>query len=157
VTIDPKVTTDTITVSHPVIGDDVCKSLSSEEYEHYTELQTVQNIVSALRTVFFDKYEEQLKQKRRDHPCQHYRLRYFNILKAYYMLLYSFKIEKSDNDEEVWLEMLKQYDESKFDTVYKAFASIVRVNACSNGNKLKDMVEEFMQHMIANVWVPRVP
>jgi hypothetical protein len=178
--------TDNITVGHHVIGDDACKTLfdkisnwndnyntatilkypktdafrvfSGAEYEQCTELQTMQKIIGALRVAFFDQYEKQLILNRREHPCQHYRLRYSNILKAYYILLQSFKIDKPQNhDEEVWQEMLFQNKESKFESIYNDFASIVRVNAYSNGNKLKDMVEEFMRQMIANMWVQCAP
>ena len=178
--------TDKITVGHHVIGDDTCKSLfdkisnwndenntatilkypkaeafrvfTGAQYEECTELQTMQKIIGALREAFFDQYEKQLIKNRREHPCQHYRLRYFNILKAYYVLLHTFKVDTPEKfDQEVWQEMLSQNKETKFESIYNDFASIVRVNASSNGNKFKDMVEEFMRQMIANMWVPRAP
>lgn len=123
-------------------------------YVKQTELETMQSTISSVRRVFFDEYEKTLIRKKDDNALdEHQRLRCYNILKAYYLLLNAFDMFpcSSNFDEEVWAKMLHECEQQKIAAMREQFSRIVRENAESCGNHYNNLLRQFFNKMIINV------
>lgn len=124
-------------------------------YKQKSELETMQEVIYSAKHVFFDEYERTLKIKKEDEELDaDKRLRCFNILKAYYLLLHAFKIgPPNDHDSIVWDKMLQevQYSPSRLLLTYNDFAKIVRDNTTSVTKHYNAILQEFFNKMVISV------
>lgn len=172
--------TNTIKNAHHVIKEETCRNIfdtissapddclscifnnndgyynifDGKKFVSRNELESMQHIISSLKNVFFDDYEQTLIRKRNDENLDsNMKLRYFNILKAYYQLLHSFKMQPDimQFDKDVWSTMVSENDYNKLERIYNDFADIVKENSSRVTKHYNQVVQEFFKKMIINV------
>lgn len=175
---------DKIKDAHHVIKDETCKDLfetittkpsdkiaciikqpnsnlysvhDGDKFVTQSELETMQKTIMAVKQVFFDDYEKTLIKKKDDDTLDSSaRLRFFNILKAYYALLNAFDLLPSSTsfDDEVWTKMLSENNQEKILKTREQFSEIMRSNSQSCQKHYKELLHQFFNKMIVNVTCP---
>lgn len=173
--------TNTIKNAHHVIKEETCKNIfdtissapedclscifktdndgyynifDGKKFVNRNEVESMQHIIGTLKNVFFDEYEQTLIKKKNDDDMDpNMKLRYYNILKAYYQLLHAFKMQPDimTVDRDVWAKMISENDSYKLERIYNDFADIVKENTTRVTKQYNQIVHEFFKKMLINV------
>lgn len=146
------ITDDRISTIMKQPNNDSFKVYDGSNFVSKSELDTIKSMIDAVQTVFFDQYEYILIKKIEDeHLDENVKLRCFNILKAYYLLLHSAQMSPKYKNMTVWLKMTSENTPEKIQHTYSDLVSIVQDNAHRVQKYYTEVVQEFFNKMIISV------